>query len=272
MDTGNHPDPFTDAMGHVMQQAMQVGYAAVTAAQVYTHLKRTQASAGAERDDRARRALNTQIRADRDASRASWAPALDPHWLRQADLVETAQAWGAATPCADRAMPWYEPAAATAMRKTEERLRHLHPYAMARYDALRADGMEPAEAMRETAPLFARPARAHDTPYAPRPVLTAGNGAGDAMATGPGAAGSAHADLGNVRTGNVAAAQNPAATASTTPVPGSPAARPWEHDFPLPIRDVVAAAASGPAPADTRQATPSRAPSAQHARPSRPRS
>ena len=58
------------------------------------------------------------------------------------------------------------------MRKAEERLRDLHPYAMARYDRLRGDGIGPAEAMREAAPLFARPARAHDAPYTPRPVLT----------------------------------------------------------------------------------------------------
>ena len=25
MDTGNHPDPFTDAMGHGLHRAMQVG-------------------------------------------------------------------------------------------------------------------------------------------------------------------------------------------------------------------------------------------------------
>ena len=49
------------------------------------------------------------------------------------------------------------------MRKSEERLRTLHPFAMARYDRLRAEGAEPLDAMRESAPLFdyrpdARPA------------------------------------------------------------------------------------------------------------------
>ena len=76
-------------------------------------------------------------------------------------------------PYADRNVPWYEPAAATAMRKTEDRLRDLHPYAMARYDRLRADGMSPADAMREAAPLFARAPRAYDASYTPRPVLGA---------------------------------------------------------------------------------------------------
>ncbi len=269
MDTGNHPDPFTDAMGHGLQRAMQVGYSVVTAGQVCIHLKRTQASANGERDERARRALNAQIRADRDASRASWAPAVDPHWLRQADLFETAQAWGAAMPYADRAMPWYEPAAATAMRKSEERLRDLHPYAMSRYDDLRADGMSPADAMREAAPLFARPPRAHDTPYAPRPVLTAGNGADDALMTEPGVAASEHADLGNVRTQNLAAVQNPAASGSAAAAPGSRAARPWEHDFPLDIRQMLAAAVARRVVDDHVAAA--RVQSGQPARTSRPR-
>jgi len=79
-------------------------------------------------------------------------------------------------PYADRSVPWYEPTAATAMRKSEERLRDLHPHAMARYDRLRADGMAPAEAMRQTAPFFAGAPRAYDTPYTPRPLLDAGTG------------------------------------------------------------------------------------------------
>jgi hypothetical protein len=79
-------------------------------------------------------------------------------------------------PYSDRDVPWYEPAAATAMRKCEERLRNLHPYAMARYDRLRAEGLGPAEAMQEAAPLFARPPRAHDASATPRSMVTAGEG------------------------------------------------------------------------------------------------
>lgn len=47
---------------------------------------------------------------------------------------------------------------------------------MARYDRLRADGFGPAEAMRETAPLFARPPHARDAHYTPRPALEPGTG------------------------------------------------------------------------------------------------
>src|SRR5215470_4538536 len=173
-----HPDPFQDALSHGVQRAIEIASCAVTAAQVYAYQQRTQARGVSERDAQARRVLNAQSRAERDAARAGWAPALDPQWLRQADLMDTARAWGAAMPYADRDVPWYEPSAATAMRKSEERLREQHPYAMARYDRLRGEGLRPAEAMAEAAPLFARPPRAYDAPMAPRPVLGAGDGSG----------------------------------------------------------------------------------------------
>jgi len=173
-----HPDPFQDAMQAGVQRAVQLGSCALTAAQVYLYQQRNHARTAAERDEKAKRALNAQIRAEHEAARARWAPALDPDWLRRASFFQTAAAWGAAVPYADRAVPWYQPAAATALRKCEERLRDLHPYAMARYDRLRADGMSPAAAMREAAPLFARPSHARDAPTKPRSALSAGNGQG----------------------------------------------------------------------------------------------
>ena len=176
MDTGDHPDPFRDAMNHGVQRAVQVASSAVTGSQVYAYLKRTHTKVAAERGQRARRTQAGEIRAERDAARAGWAPALDPHWLREADLIQTARAWGAAMPYADRLTPWHDPAAATALRNCENRLHQLHPVAMARYDRLRGEGMGPAEAMREAAFLFAGPPRAYDPPYTPRPTLVAGNG------------------------------------------------------------------------------------------------
>ena len=243
MDTETHPDPFQDAMNHGLYRAVQVASCAVTAAQVYVYQRRAQARVVAERDDRARRALGAQIRADRDAARAGWAPVLDPGWLRQADLSQVSLAWGAAMPYADRAVPWYEPAAATAMRKSEERLRVLHPHAMTRYDYLRGDGMGPAEAMREAAPLFASLARAQDAPNAPRLALEA--------------PASPRADATGAQDGAATADAAAAARANQAP-------RPWERDFPMPIRDVVATAghaaraealSSAAAPAPAWQAT-----------------
>jgi hypothetical protein len=173
-----YPDPFQEAIHQGLHRALQIGAAAATAAQVYAYHQKTQARVVSDHDDRTRSVLNSQVRAERDASRSGWAPALDPQWLRQADLLDTARAWGAAMPYADRDVPWYEPSAATAMRRCEDRLRDLHPYAMARYDRLRAEGLGPADAMREAAPLFARASHAHDAPSASRPSLSPGDGTG----------------------------------------------------------------------------------------------
>ncbi len=301
MTAESHPDPFQDAIGHGLQRAIQVTSCAVTAAQVYAYQHRTQAMAVAERDERTRRALATQMRADRDAARATWAPAVNPDWLRNADLLQTARTWAAAMPYADRSVPWYEPTAATAMRRCEDRLRDLHPYAMARYDRLREDDAAPADAMRDAAPLFANAPQAYDRPYVPRPALAAGNGDGQAWtAAAPEPreqTDEAVADAQQVRGKQIIAALqeqarahnrgplgeaeqrtvletitnlppnvidhvvSPGHSAVTNPADAGrlalastsatahhgPADRPWQHDFPIPIQDVVAAAPS-PAP------------------------
>jgi len=230
LGSDQHPDPIRDAMQDLVYRAVKVGSFAVTGTQVYAYHRRTQARIAAEQDHRARRALNAQIRAERDADRARWEPALDPGWLRRAHLLEAAEAWGAALPYTDRGVPWYDPAAANAMIRCEERLRSLHPYAMARYDRLRSDGLESAEAMQETAPLFARHPHARDAPSVPRPALeaaTPGHSQGSAAGApdGPG----------------------PAELSSA-----GRAVRPCEEDFPLPIRDVLAAEARTVASAVTQ--------------------
>ena len=169
-------------------------------------------------------------------------------------------------PFADRTVPWYEPAAATAMRKCEERLRVQHPYAMARYDRLRSDGMGPADAMREAAPLFASPPRAHDTPYAPRQGLaTAADPQSDftGRVIQPETAGLVGTEQDRATTAERTRAADLDAATDVKATPGaderrtnltgardatavcaSRASRPWERDFPVPIHDVVAAAGS----------------------------
>jgi hypothetical protein len=277
----HHPDPFEDSLRQGVQRAIQLASGAVTAAQVYLFHRNTQARAVDERDDRARRALHAQMRAEQQAGRAGWAPALDPAWLREATLFQVARVWSAAMPYSDRDVPWYEPAAATAMRKCEERLRDLHPYGMTRYDRLRADRLGPAEAMQQAAPLFARPPRAHDPPYTTRPMVAAGDGpdvnragaAAGPLAGGPGDlpnAGLVIADQDRAATAervraaaldtatdltatprmderavNLVAAQDAAAAASATAVRTRRPGRPWERDFPMPIRDVLAAVSRG---------------------------
>lgn len=281
MDAETHPDPFRDAMQHGLHRAVQMASCAVTAGQVYIYQQKTQARTVTERDERTRRALQAQARAERETARTAWAPALDPAWLNNASLIDSAQAWSAATPYADKAAPWYEPAAATAMRKCEDRLRQLHPYAMARYDRLRADGIGPAEAMREAAPLFARAPHAHDAPSVPRPALSAGNGGPAWTASQPGYTTRLSADaqvlerrgrqileaiqdrageqgrrpLGPAEQRTVLEAITSLPpeiinrvvkpTAAGNVVHGAPVrtAKPWQQDFPLPIREVVASAA-----------------------------
>jgi len=78
----------------------------------------------ARNDEHATRILAEQERAIHRQARLSWAPAHDPHWLAHADLLQTGRAWAGAAACADT-----DPAAASAMRKCEGRLRTLHPYA-----------------------------------------------------------------------------------------------------------------------------------------------
>ncbi len=336
MEAETHPDPLREAMTHGLQRATQIASFAGTAAQVFIYHQKTQARAAAERDERARRALQGQIRAERDAARAGWSPALDPQWLRDAGLRSTAQAWGAAMPYADRNVPWYEPTAAAAMRKSEERLRDLHPFAMARYDRLRAEGLGPAEAMREAAPLFALSPRARAWPFTPAPVLNAGTSTDPARAADLPATGSGPADLPGTEAlesrgrGIVTALQERAVAAGREPLshdelrtvleavtnlpadvidrvtqsapaneraqsgldntaaPGRARAadageltglkaglisrntRPWQRDFPAPIREVVAAAAAGPPRTTTGPGTTSRPAASRAARPGGP--
>jgi hypothetical protein len=222
MDPQTFPDPFTDAAGRALQRAAQLTSAAVTSAQVIVHLRHNHARMAAERDEQARQAHTTQLRVDQAAARATWAPTFEAGWLGSADLIATARAWGAAAPYADPSHPWHDPSATVAMHRCEQRLRALHPYAMRRYDHLRDQDQSPTDAMREAAPFFA---------YAPDPRTA-------------------------YRTSRQAitrqAAQADPATAPVTarpsrrpPPPGQPppprSRRPWQYDFPLGIRQVLAA-------------------------------
>jgi hypothetical protein len=212
MEPQTHPDPFAEAAGHGFQRVIQIASSVATAAQVLVHLSRDRARTRAQQAQQDRRALTAQTRVGQAAARASLAAISDPHWLKAADLGNAAKAWGTAMPYADPAQPWHEPAATTAMRHAEDRLRVLHPTAMARYDRLRSEGADPAEAMREAAAMFGYPPRAHDTPHRIPRSLTAGT---QATPRRPG--------TGPVQT------------------PPAGAAQPWLQDFPLPISEVLAA-------------------------------
>ena len=178
--SARHENPFGEAYGSASRQAAQLASMAVAAHEIVTRRNARRAAMMADRDEQHRQALREQERAARGAARARWAPALDPRFPAQADLLTAGRAWGGAVPYADI------PEAASALRRAEERLRVLHPYAMNHYDRLRSEGTAPLEAMREAAPLFgmaphARPGQ----PGAPRPAVTAGGpGAGFRPAAG----------------------------------------------------------------------------------------
>jgi hypothetical protein len=234
MDPQTHPDPFRDAARQAMQRFIQITSSAATGAQVLIHLRTAHAKVAAEQDEQERRALLAQTQAELAEARASWAPGLDPDWLRQADLLQTARVWGAAAPYGNLADAWCDPSAVTALSRCGERLRQLHPYAMRQYDRFRGQGFPPIDAMQEAAPFFTYAPEPRDGSYRPRPALT--DGAAEARN----------------QTGGLAA---------------RPVRQPWQQDFPLDIREVVARSPgapasqrsnSGSAPVpDRRQAQPS---------------
>lgn len=146
-----YPDVLGDAVSYSSQRLAQLG-SLITAAATMEVRRRAQASAlKAARGEQELKVLREQERGARQAARARWAPAYDARWLAQADLLQVAGVWGTAAIYADAV-----PEAAAAARKCEERLRGLHPYAMARYDRLRGDGTGAIEAMRQAVPLFGR--------------------------------------------------------------------------------------------------------------------
>jgi len=164
MDPAHYTDPLEEALSHGSQRVAQLASLAAAMAQVVIQRRALeQARKAVLGDQRATRVVDDQNRLLHRQARLSWASAHDPQWLAQAGFTETARAWAGAAAYADT-----EPSAAAAMRKCENKLRDLHPYAMARYDRLRDDGLAPLDAMREAAPLFARApdARVGDPPPA----------------------------------------------------------------------------------------------------------
>jgi hypothetical protein len=177
MDTSDvYPDLFGDALSISSQRLAQLASLLTAAATVEARRKAQRNAAKTIRSEQALRELRDQERAAYKLARAGWAPALDRRFLDQADLLQAARAWSAAAAYADA-----DPEAADAVRRCEQRLRALHPYAMAWYDRLRSDGAAPHDAMREALPLFAR------APHA-RPGDPAAEHRGLAAPDGPGAA------------------------------------------------------------------------------------
>jgi hypothetical protein len=124
--SGHYPEPFGEALSNSSQRVAQLTSLVGAAAEVAIRLKAARAARQTAQDEQARRVLDEQERTARAQARARWAPAHDARWLAQASLLQAAGTGGAAAPWAST-----DPAAASAMRKSEERLRTLHPFAMA---------------------------------------------------------------------------------------------------------------------------------------------
>ena len=165
---GHYTDPLEEALSQGAQRVAQLASLLGAAAEVRTRREVLKdAREAADATGQAGQVIGEQELDAYQQARMRWAPAHDPRWLAQADLLQTARAWSAAACYADT-----DPVAAAAMRKCEERLRTLHPYAMARYDRLRTDAMNPLAAMSEAAPLFSRPPHARTgEAAATRPAL-----------------------------------------------------------------------------------------------------
>src|SRR5438132_730453 len=190
MDTSDvYPDLFGDALSYSSQRMAQLASLVTAAATVEARRKAQRNAAKTIRSERALRELQDQERAAYELARAGWAAACDRRFLAQADLLQAARAWSAAAAYADA-----DPEAADAARTCEQRLRVLHPYAMAWYDRLRGEGAAPLDAMREALPLFARAPHARPgdpaaerrglaAPDRPTADTAAAHAAGDRSAT-----------------------------------------------------------------------------------------
>ena len=168
-----HPDPIAEGLQHGGQRLVQLVSVAVAARQALVRRNQRVEAARRARDGKAERAQAQAQRTALAEARSRWGRAHDRKWLRQAPLLDVAEAWGAAVPYAsDNA------SAALAVRKCEERLRHLHPHAMSHYDRFRDQGKDPLDAMTQAAPFFTRdPNVRTGEPAAPRRQLHEGTGA-----------------------------------------------------------------------------------------------
>lgn len=228
MDT-QHPDPVQDALTRGGERVAQIASLVTIAAQQLVQRRAQREAERAFRDEQVARMVRDQHRATDEADRVGWAPAHDPRWLAQADLLQTVRAWAAAAPHAEA-----DPTAESALRKCEDRLRRLHPYAIARYDRLREDGRSPLEAMSEAMPLFARdPDVRTGAPVPPRLTLE-----------GRARSGENRADRARAANRSAGVATAATADATTDPTPAQLAAQ----CFPQSVSEAVRTAAAQPKP------------------------
>lgn len=294
MNDSAYPDLFEEAAQAAARQVVEYASIAGALARAFARRRAISQLERETRDKQAQAALKAQQEAERAATRARWAPANDRDWIGDANLVDTATTWCTAIPYADETSESYDSSALSAVRNCEERLRELHPHAMARYDRLRLDEMEPVEAMRQAAPLFLRRPDVREHPGAARAALGPGGPGHSWVAAmhgpfreeyesyqealkmlrrGSQILHGMQADAARTGMPTLGEDDQRVALENATSLPPdaipqviASSRRPWQQDFPFPISDVLAVAATRSpdqpaAPARTPAITERRIPS-----------
>src|SRR5205807_5135258 len=112
----DHPDLFGEATTRATREIAEAASVFAAAARAYLQRKAQLDRMRAGRTEQARRERQAQERAQHADACSRWTPANDPSWLRDAGLLDTARAWGAALAYADPAGVRFDRSAATAMR------------------------------------------------------------------------------------------------------------------------------------------------------------
>jgi hypothetical protein len=140
-----HTDPAADGVARLAQLAAMSVSVGEALARLRAHRLHERAA-----DDERRAAGD---RAHRDLAgvreRMTYAPLMDNLHLRGLSTSQILGAWSAAVPPAE-----HDPLAARARDRAEQRLRQLHPEAMATFDVAQDQGLDPFTAMRRAAGEF----------------------------------------------------------------------------------------------------------------------
>jgi len=129
-------------------KAIQFLQIAVMAAEGIAALAAARAEARAARTEADADGLLSSIQATRGAAEILWGPTIGPARRGQLNDRQALTAWSAAQ----------------ASRASLERLRELRPAAVEAYDALRAKGIAPTQAMRSVVPMLARSSSSSTAP------------------------------------------------------------------------------------------------------------
>src|SRR3954452_18306234 len=130
-----HSEPTTDAVA----RAAQTLAVTVSLVEALARLRAQRAHDRADAADRAAASARATEALRHDTSCLTWTPALNDYTLRRLSATELLQAWSAA-----QAYRSGDPTAAQAVERVEDRLRAVHPEAMAAYDDTLRQG-QPAD-------------------------------------------------------------------------------------------------------------------------------